>query len=200
MVWTFFPQGEVHKCEEMHGLLLFAQDDSQRITTRPIVPRHQGGDIWMEVDKLPRVYGEGQIITTNKILFRGKIKVTWKMHTKPLLRSLDRELARLPPLSQVSPRKLGRSDVGDLDLDYINLKWPTSLDDPLGKPECMSKSIDEVVRSSSKMCMTSAGRLRELHATQFQPHKFTLLLTGKELYLEKRPTQKLCSEKTHNKI
>ncbi|CAG0882331.1 unnamed protein product [Darwinula stevensoni] len=53
----------------------------------------------MTAEKLPKAYGECQISRINKIIFRGKTKVTWQRHTITILCSMDRELAGLPPLN-----------------------------------------------------------------------------------------------------
>ncbi|CAG0904686.1 unnamed protein product, partial [Darwinula stevensoni] len=96
---TFFPQrGEVEN-KDLQGILLFSQGDSQHITILPVVPQRRSGDIWMAVDKLPKVYKGVPPSSSDRIFFRGKIKVTWQRHTITMLWSMDRQLAGLPPIS-----------------------------------------------------------------------------------------------------
>ncbi|CAG0889856.1 unnamed protein product [Darwinula stevensoni] len=95
--WTFIPTEEEAK-SELSGILLFAQDFPPYIHILPIVP--SGGKIWMDVEKLPPVYGERKIPPSLvSISFRGRVDVKWRAHTVPLLWALDRSLAGLTPLS-----------------------------------------------------------------------------------------------------
>ncbi|CAG0900742.1 unnamed protein product [Darwinula stevensoni] len=95
---TFLPEGD--ETNDLEGLLLFAQNDSERISFLPVVPRRRSGDSWMKVENLPRVRLGGSLPPSGaRISFRGKLKVTWNRHTAIILRSLDRKLAKLPPLS-----------------------------------------------------------------------------------------------------
>ncbi|CAG0889551.1 unnamed protein product [Darwinula stevensoni] len=52
----------------------------------------------MAAEKLPPLF-EGKRPPLSKILFRGKMKVTWQRHTITILCSMDRMLAGLPPLT-----------------------------------------------------------------------------------------------------
>ncbi|CAG0898770.1 unnamed protein product [Darwinula stevensoni] len=94
MTGTFLPARVEDK--EMHGVLLFVQDDSQPMKILPIVPRT--GDVWIAKEKLPDVDEEQLPPSFIRILFRGKFKVTWGKHTAAILRAFDRVLAELPPL------------------------------------------------------------------------------------------------------
>ncbi|CAG0906821.1 unnamed protein product, partial [Darwinula stevensoni] len=78
---TFFPQGGGKENKNLQGILLFSQGDPQCITILPVVPQRKSGDIWMTVEKLPKVYEGEPPSSSNKILFRGKTKVTWRRHT-----------------------------------------------------------------------------------------------------------------------
>ncbi|CAG0902871.1 unnamed protein product [Darwinula stevensoni] len=58
------------------------------------------GAYWMGVDKLPEKYGEGSFPSSlRKISFQGIVSVLWHSHTQLMLRELDRNYAKTPPIS-----------------------------------------------------------------------------------------------------
>ncbi|CAG0898304.1 unnamed protein product, partial [Darwinula stevensoni] len=82
---TFFPQVVGDGEKDWRGILLFVQENPQ-LTIIPIVPHRMSGDVWMEMEELPKAHGEDQPHSSRKrIPFRGKVKVTWKRHTATIL-------------------------------------------------------------------------------------------------------------------
>ncbi|CAG0896247.1 unnamed protein product [Darwinula stevensoni] len=94
---TFLPQGGREQMEdEWRGILLFTQESHGTMIFIPIVPNV--GEMWINVEKLPPVHGEGRVPSSmRKIFFRGGLDVEWRTHTLPLLWILDRNLGRMPP-------------------------------------------------------------------------------------------------------
>ncbi|CAG0903412.1 unnamed protein product, partial [Darwinula stevensoni] len=79
---TFLPREEEHGHEDWRGILLFADMDKQPMRIIPIVPSYMEGDIWIRTEKLPPVYGEGQVLSSlTKLSFRGRMDVLWFDHT-----------------------------------------------------------------------------------------------------------------------
>ncbi|CAG0885651.1 unnamed protein product [Darwinula stevensoni] len=110
--YTFLPEGGKDGDEELRGILLFAKDGSQPIALLPIVPYRSTDRVWMDVSKVPEIYGQGEFQTSRtRVLFHGSVKVTWKSHTATLLHSVDRELAGL---SSLNPDKFKQDEISQL--------------------------------------------------------------------------------------
>ncbi|CAG0886453.1 unnamed protein product [Darwinula stevensoni] len=87
---TFLPE-DTNEEKNLCCVLFIARDNlqpnsfenPQLISIIPIVPHWRGGDVWMGVEKLPPVYGNGQLPSTfTKILFRGKANVGQRRHLR----------------------------------------------------------------------------------------------------------------------